>query len=313
MVEDDPGYRRSDAAPPAERRVRGRRARPGRDALQRDWRAPPLTFVLDLMLPEVNGLEICRSVRANEQTATIPIIMVTARAEESERIAGLDLALTTTWPKPFSPGELVARMRALLRRSARPAAVVDHCVWSAGRRQRATYGDGCRPAGVVDRQGNFSSCNTFLRNRGRVLSRDALLTDVGLQNYIGGTRGGRARSAPAREDSLLRGSARDRQAVRVSPARDCARPRVTSNHGLWRAPFSDKLFLATFATAFIALSVAGVLFAVTTRRQNQLLSRMTLRAEARLVADVLTQLRQLHLRPSTRRHWTPKRTAWDNR
>src|SRR5580658_5725235 len=63
----------------------------GREALVAIGRRPPDLVVLDLMLPQVDGLEVCRAVRSNEKTATIPIIMLTARAEESERIVGLEI------------------------------------------------------------------------------------------------------------------------------------------------------------------------------------------------------------------------------
>src|SRR5438132_13804154 len=73
------------------------------------------------MLPHVDGLEICRITRSNEGTASIPIIMLTARAEESDRIVGLELGADDYVAKPFSPSELVARVRALLRRAQRGA------------------------------------------------------------------------------------------------------------------------------------------------------------------------------------------------
>src|SRR5262245_64637263 len=91
----------------------------GRDALDAIAAKTPDLLVLDLMLPHLDGLEICRRVRANEQTASIPIIMLTARAEESERIVGLELGADDYLAKPFSPNELVARVRALLRRAHR--------------------------------------------------------------------------------------------------------------------------------------------------------------------------------------------------
>src|SRR5580765_4166348 len=91
----------------------------GREALQTIAARPPELLVLDLMLPHVDGLEVCRLLRANEATAGIPIIMLTARAEESERIVGLELGADDYLPKPFSPNELVARVRALLRRAQR--------------------------------------------------------------------------------------------------------------------------------------------------------------------------------------------------
>ena len=91
----------------------------GREALQAIAARVPGLLVLDLMLPHVDGLEVCRLLRANEATAAIPIIMLTARAEESERIVGLELGADDYLAKPFSPNELVARVRALLRRAQR--------------------------------------------------------------------------------------------------------------------------------------------------------------------------------------------------
>src|SRR5581483_3083432 len=93
----------------------------GRDALNAAQAAPPDAIVLDLMLPHVDGLEICRTLRANEKTASVPIIIVTARGEESERIVGLEIGADDYLAKPFSPNELVARVRALLRRAKRQA------------------------------------------------------------------------------------------------------------------------------------------------------------------------------------------------
>src|SRR6476620_125278 len=93
----------------------------GREAMQVMTARTPDLLVLDLMLPHVDGLEICRRVRADASTAALPIIMLTARAEESERIVGLELGADDYLPKPFSPNELVARVRALLRRAERAA------------------------------------------------------------------------------------------------------------------------------------------------------------------------------------------------
>src|SRR5437870_8580485 len=91
----------------------------GRDAITAISQRRPDLLVLDLMLPHVDGLEVCRVVRANSETAALPIIMLTARAEESERITGLELGADDYLAKPFSPNELVARVRALLRRTQR--------------------------------------------------------------------------------------------------------------------------------------------------------------------------------------------------
>src|SRR5580765_1636527 len=97
------------------------RATSGREALKAIVANAPGLLILDLMLPHVDGLEVCRIVRGDAATAAIPIIMLTARADESERIVGLELVADDYLAKPFSPGELVARVRALLRRAQRPA------------------------------------------------------------------------------------------------------------------------------------------------------------------------------------------------
>jgi two-component system alkaline phosphatase synthesis response regulator PhoP len=160
----------------------------GHDALAAIGKRPPDLVVLDLMLPQVDGLEVCRAVRANEKTATIPIIMLTARAEESERIVGLEIGADDYIAKPFSPNELVARVRALLRRAHRGpggtktttygAIVVDseqHTIASKGEEVALTAKE-------------FLLLEYLLAHRGRVLSRDVLLTDVWGYKYTGGTR-----------------------------------------------------------------------------------------------------------------------------
>ncbi len=89
----------------------------GDDAELRLTETPPDLVILDWMLPGVSGLEICRRMRAKESTRTIPIIMLTARGEESERVRGLSLGADDYVVKPFSVPELMARVRSLLRRS----------------------------------------------------------------------------------------------------------------------------------------------------------------------------------------------------
>ena len=81
-------------------------------------RAHPVDLViLDVMLPGMSGLEVCRALRAEAGTARIPIIMLTARVDEADRVAGLELGADDYVSKPFSPNELVARIRALMRRA----------------------------------------------------------------------------------------------------------------------------------------------------------------------------------------------------
>ncbi len=189
IVEDDPDIADLVARYLDKAGFTTERAVSGREALQAIAAKAPDLLVLDLMLPQVDGLEVCRRLRANEATSAIPIIMLTARAEESERIVGLELGADDYLAKPFSPNELVARVRALLRRAARgasPAArtlaygpiAVDtgrHVVSSDGRDVTLTAKE-------------FLLLEYLLQHRGRVLSRDVLLTDVWGYRYTGGTR-----------------------------------------------------------------------------------------------------------------------------
>ena len=144
--------------------------------------------ILDLMLPGMTGLEICRALRSDARTAAIPIIMVTAKAEESDRIVGLELGADDYVSKPFSPNELIARARALLRRARRTEPegtllryrslimdVATHVVSSDGREVRLTAKE-------------FMLLQYMLQRQGRVLSRDLLLSDVWGYQYTGGTR-----------------------------------------------------------------------------------------------------------------------------
>ncbi|HZT76305.1 MAG TPA: response regulator transcription factor [Vicinamibacterales bacterium] len=161
----------------------------GRDALDAVAARQPDLVVLDLMLPQIAGLEVCRRLRTSSRTANIPVIMLTARAEESDRIVGLELGADDYLSKPFSPGELVARVRALLRRVNRakePAAAplqygplrIDadqHTVAVAG-----------QPIALTAKE--FLLLSYLLQHRGRVLSRDVLLSDVWGYRYTGGTR-----------------------------------------------------------------------------------------------------------------------------
>jgi DNA-binding response OmpR family regulator len=144
--------------------------------------------ILDLMLPGMDGLLVCQAMRGEPSTAAIPIIILTARGEESDRVSGLELGADDYVTKPFSPKELSARVAALLRRSARAPAlsgllrygpiVIDaarHHVSVDGREVRLTAKE-------------FLLLQYLVQHRGRVLSRDLLLTDVWGYQYTGGTR-----------------------------------------------------------------------------------------------------------------------------
>jgi DNA-binding response OmpR family regulator len=161
----------------------------GRDALASLAAQPPDLVVLDLMLPGVDGLEVCRQIRRNQRTARLPIVMLTARADETERIVGLELGADDYVAKPFSPAELVARVRAVLRRATQPSTETDgRLVYGpiAVDRDRHVVSIDGRAVKLTAKE--FLLLEYLLTHRGRVLSRDLLLTDVWGYRYTGGTR-----------------------------------------------------------------------------------------------------------------------------
>ena len=190
IVEDDPDIAELVARYLEKAAFETDRAASGRDALQMIAVNPPALVVLDLMLPHVDGLEICRRLRSDQKTAAIPLIMLTARAEESERIVGLELGADDYLAKPFSPNELVARVRALLRRAQRqasdaPAKTLTYGATSVDS-DRHVVSAGGRDVTLTAKE--FLLLEYLLQHRGRVLSRDVLLTDVWGYRYTGGTR-----------------------------------------------------------------------------------------------------------------------------
>ena len=160
----------------------------GTDVIPRLRKQPADLVVLDLMLPGMDGLLVCQAIRNDPTTAAIPIIVLTARGEEADRVAGLELGADDYVTKPFSPKELTARVTALLRRTKRetqtPAVlrygpiVIDadrHSVSVGGQEVKLTAKE-------------FLLLQYLVQHRGRVLSRDLLLTDVWGYQYTGGTR-----------------------------------------------------------------------------------------------------------------------------
>ncbi len=145
----------------------------------------PALIVLDLMLPEVDGLEVCKILRRDPGTASIPVIMLTARAAEMDRVLGLELGADDYVTKPFSPRELVLRIKKLLARSLATEEV--------GARLRLGEIDIDVPRHQVSLSGlplvltatEFKLLEILARRRGRVQSRDRLLQDVwGYENPI---------------------------------------------------------------------------------------------------------------------------------
>ena len=153
----------------------------GEAALTKAAEHPPDVIILDLNLPGFDGIEVCRVLRSRPASATIPIIMLTARASESDRIRGLDLGADDYMSKPFSPRELAARVRAALRRQAdaRGAAAAPHVYRGAH-----LVADFDAVAILVDNidirltRREFELLRYLVQNRNRVISRERLLERV---------------------------------------------------------------------------------------------------------------------------------------
>jgi two-component system response regulator RegX3 len=161
----------------------------GRLGLERFRASTPSLVILDLMLPEIGGLDVCRVIR-NE--SNVPVIMLTAKSAEADKVAGLELGADDYVTKPFSMRELVSRVRALLRRAA-----------AAPRTQ--TDAEGPLRGGPVEIdverheafvRGNpvafppkeFELLEAFLRRRGRLLTRPFLIDEVWGPDYFGDTK-----------------------------------------------------------------------------------------------------------------------------
>jgi DNA-binding response OmpR family regulator len=163
-------------------------ARDGSEGLSRIRSGGHQLVVLDLQLPGVDGLALCAEARRNPRTRNVPIVMLTARGDETDRIVGLEMGADDYVVKPFSPRELMARIRALFRRMDRPE----------GREERFLTGAIEVDLGrhTVTRHGTqihltakeFALLEALLTSRGRVLSRQRLLETVWGYSYAEGTR-----------------------------------------------------------------------------------------------------------------------------
>jgi len=149
----------------------------GEEGLERIRERLPDVVLLDWMLPKLSGIELCRILRRNRQTAALPILMITARGEEADRLRGLDVGADDYVVKPFSPAEVVARIRAVLRR-ARPEAVAERLCCGDIRidlsTRRAFRGE--RPLALSPTE--FRLLRFLMEHPGRVFDRTTLLDRV---------------------------------------------------------------------------------------------------------------------------------------
>src|SRR5581483_6320228 len=152
----------------------------GAAALKSVMEEPPGLVLLDLNLPFIDVLEVCRLLRGRSASATVPIIMVTARTAETDRVAGLEMGADDYVTKPFSLRELVARVRAVLRRPSKLVTPETPTAYRAGSISIVFDAISVHVSGAPVRltRREFELLRFMIENRNRVLSRDRLLERV---------------------------------------------------------------------------------------------------------------------------------------
>ena len=149
----------------------------GEEALRQVQAAPPDLVLLDLMMPAMDGLEVCRRLRQDPATAMLPIVMLTAKGDEVDRVLGLEIGADDYVVKPFSPKELLARFRAVLRRS-RPAPGAAPSTLGALVMDLGTHTASVGGETLALTPKEFDLLRALVEARGRVLSREFLLDRV---------------------------------------------------------------------------------------------------------------------------------------
>jgi DNA-binding response OmpR family regulator len=188
IIEDDPDIAETVRYNLASEGFATRIAATGEEGLSLalDPHSSPSVIILDLMLPGMNGMDLCRRLRREDQTRRTPIIMLTAKASETDRIAGLDLGADDYIAKPFSVRELLARVRAVLRRADEgPAEIYDDG------RLMIDFDDvraSCDQVVIKLTNKEFSLLCALAKKRGRVVTRQQLLDQVWGYSYYGDAR-----------------------------------------------------------------------------------------------------------------------------
>ncbi|MBI3620762.1 MAG: response regulator transcription factor [Nitrospirae bacterium] len=153
-------------------------SRDGVEGLKRVKAAPPDLVILDLMLPGLDGLDVCKALRANPATSALPILMLTAKGEESDKVIGLELGADDYLTKPFSPKELVARVKSLLRRKTRQEPAAPVYTYKELRLDQERHEVTFKGKEVQLTAKEFALLQQLLENPGRVLTREMLLDRV---------------------------------------------------------------------------------------------------------------------------------------
>jgi two-component system, OmpR family, alkaline phosphatase synthesis response regulator PhoP len=160
----------------------------GRQALEKLRGGGHDFVILDLQLPGLDGLSLCAELRHDKRTRSLPVIMLTARGDEADRVVGLEVGADDYVVKPFSPKELVARVRALMRRLDRREEEESSLVLGPLEIDRARHTVRCEGQPVHLTAKEFALLVALVEANGRVLSRQALLEQVWGYSYAEGTR-----------------------------------------------------------------------------------------------------------------------------
>ena len=180
IVEDEPDIRKLVNYNLSQERYKVLEAEDGEQALKIVQRDKPNLVILDLMLPGLSGMEVCKQLRERPETAKLPILMLTAKASETDRVLGLEMGADDYLAKPFSPRELVARVRALLRRANGAANIEQLPTYTKGglRIDFTTYEVAARGKTIKLTLKEFNLLKFLVQNPNRVLNRDQLLDRV---------------------------------------------------------------------------------------------------------------------------------------
>ncbi len=160
----------------------------GKEGIVRAIEHKPSLILLDVMLPEMNGLKVCKTLRQTKETSNIPIIMLTAKSEEIDKIHGLEIGADDYITKPFSVRELLARIKAVLRRTSEKTITMETFIF---RDVKVDFGKH-----LVSKDNKridltlkeYELLETLIQNRGEVLKRDFLLDKIWGYEYVGETR-----------------------------------------------------------------------------------------------------------------------------
>ena len=180
VVEDEPDIRKLVQYNLVQERYKVLEAEDGEQALKLLQSSRPNLVILDLMLPGISGLELCKLLRDRQETSQVPILMLTAKAGEADKVVGLEIGADDYLAKPFSPREMVARVRAILRRTEAASASERPASYEKGplRVDFANYEVFARGKNIKLTLKEFELLRFLTQNPNRVLSRDQLLDRV---------------------------------------------------------------------------------------------------------------------------------------